>query len=206
MLLSPALATESSTGDVRSQLETPAASGDECGSGVDGVFGYGKGEECRGERADMGKIGFTWDREGERVGGVMPFSRIGEDLADGAVGTVAWGRGSAGAIATPKTGAAPCMPGWAGAAAEEALGRRVVLEATCSREGVTEDVEGVRGRFCGGELRGADSAGELEGGSDRGRECGGSRGAERWPGRGWPFLGRVSGAEREGAAHLERCP
>ena len=116
MLLSPALATESSTGDVRSQLETPAASGDECGSGVDGVFGYGKGEECRGERADMGKIGFTWDREGERVGGVMPFSRIGEDLADGAVGTVAWGAWFCGGHRDAKDGgsAVHAGVGWGG--------------------------------------------------------------------------------------------
>ena len=89
MLLAPALAMESSAGDVRSQLEAPAICGDERGGGVDGVFGYGKGEDRRGGRAEMGKICFTWDREGERVGGVMPFSRIGEDLADGAVGTVA---------------------------------------------------------------------------------------------------------------------
>ena len=53
----------------------------------------------------MDKIGSTWDRWGERVGGVMPFSRIGEDLADGATGMVAIE--CCGGIATQKTGAAP---------------------------------------------------------------------------------------------------
>lgn len=40
----------------------------------------------------MEEIGFTWDRRRERVRVEMPlFSRIGEDLADGAMGwTVAW--------------------------------------------------------------------------------------------------------------------
>lgn len=37
----------------------------------------------------MGKIGFTWDRRGESVSGMMAFPRIWEDLAYGAVRSVA---------------------------------------------------------------------------------------------------------------------
>ena len=52
------------------------------------MFGYGKGEDRRGGRAEMGKIGFTWDRRRERVSGVA-FPGIWEDLAYGAVLPVA---------------------------------------------------------------------------------------------------------------------
>lgn len=67
------------------------------------------------------------------------------------------------------------MPGWDGVVAEDALGRRVVLVATCSREAVIgsarRTLKEQAGVFEEGGMRWgrvADSEDELEGGGDGG--------------------------------------
>lgn len=102
----------------------------------------------------MGKIGFTWDRRGERVCGVMPFSCIGEDLADGAVRTVAWRAWFCGGHRDAKDGGRAVHAGvvWGGGGGDSgAEGRAGGDMFEGGRDGVrTEDVEGVGGWLRGG--------------------------------------------------------
>jgi hypothetical protein len=134
-------------------MEASAIGGDE-GRGRHGMVRYGKGEDRRGGRAEMGKIGFTWDRRGERVCGVMPFSRIGEDLADGAVRAVAWRAWFCGGHRDAEDGgravhAGVGRRGGRGDSRTEGRAGGDMLEG--GRDGVgAEDVEGVAGWFRGG--------------------------------------------------------
>lgn len=116
----------------------------------------GKGEDRRGGRAEMGKIGFTWDRRGETVSGVMAVPGIGEDLADGAGRTVARGTGFWGGHGDAEDGGGAVHAGVGrgggrgGSGAEGGAGGDVFEgggDGVCA-----EDVEGVGGGIAGGGL------------------------------------------------------
>jgi hypothetical protein len=128
-------------------MDASAICGDKCGCG-NGMVGYGKGEDRRGGRAEMDKIGFTWDRRRERV--LMPFSRIGEDLAHGAVRWTVSRRALVGGSHRDAKDGGSAVHAWVGQRGGSAGTKCGAGSDMFERggDGVSaEDVEGVAGLF-----------------------------------------------------------